>query len=353
MSEIVKAGMLAPSGDNCQPWRFEWNGQRLEIYFLPERAESLYDVNNTASWISLGAVLTNMQIASTQFGVEQAVELIPHSDSNLVARINFTQLEQPQAEPLFPILAKRCVNRGSYENQMLTSELKQELSTLSKSVPGTQIDIIEEKSAKARIAALAAYNDVILFNNRDLHSGLYRWMRWTREETARSADGMPIETLELNAFDRTGFRAMASWNIAQLMKFLGSPLLLRWRSSRVYRHSSAMVLLSMNGTDAVNFVRAGELLERLWLTITLRGLAFQPITGITCLMLRCRIAGGGGLSSAHQSSLAAIEDKLALILPAFKQKTPVMLFRLGSALKPPSGRTLRRSLDTVLRTTVK
>ena len=56
IQESVRAGLLAPSGDNCQPWRFVWDGRQLEIHFLPERAESLYDVNHSASaaWRDVG-----------------------------------------------------------------------------------------------------------------------------------------------------------------------------------------------------------------------------------------------------------------------------------------------------------
>ena len=53
VSALVHAAALAPSGDNCQPWRFHWDGRRLRVSFLAERAESFYDVQNTASWISL------------------------------------------------------------------------------------------------------------------------------------------------------------------------------------------------------------------------------------------------------------------------------------------------------------
>ncbi|MDI6789725.1 MAG: nitroreductase family protein [Thermodesulfobacteriota bacterium] len=35
--KIVEAGIWAPSGDNCQPWRFTWNSQKLLLLNVPER----------------------------------------------------------------------------------------------------------------------------------------------------------------------------------------------------------------------------------------------------------------------------------------------------------------------------
>jgi hypothetical protein len=36
--KIVEAGTWAPSGDNCQPWHFKWDGKRLCLFNVPERA---------------------------------------------------------------------------------------------------------------------------------------------------------------------------------------------------------------------------------------------------------------------------------------------------------------------------
>jgi nitroreductase len=57
--KIVEAGTWAPSGDNCQPWRFTWNGQKLLLFNVSERDTSLYNSSQRASFIAHGAVLEN------------------------------------------------------------------------------------------------------------------------------------------------------------------------------------------------------------------------------------------------------------------------------------------------------
>lgn len=344
--------MLAPSGDNCQPWHFIWDGSRLSLLFQPERAESLYDVNNTASWISLGALLTNMRIAASQHGFTQDVDLFcDNGDRNCVAQVRFTASQELQKDPLFPSLSQRCANRRAYESSPLPSELCQKLSALAKTVPGMQLDLIEQREPKAQAASLAARNDILLYKNRKLHDGLYRWIRWTQEETDRTNDGLPVESLELNSIDRMGFRALAWWGASRMASLMGIPLFLWMRASRLYRKSAAIGLLSIEGIKPEEFVRAGEVLERIWLTVTHHGFSFQPITGITCLILRRRLAQGNGLSTPHQNMLATIEKRLVKLFPALQQKTPIMLFRLGRASAPVSRRSPRRPVSAVLEIT--
>ncbi|MFZ5994435.1 MAG: nitroreductase family protein [Thermodesulfobacteriota bacterium] len=38
LSRIVEAGTWAPSGDNCQPWRFTWDGQKRKEGSRPHKA---------------------------------------------------------------------------------------------------------------------------------------------------------------------------------------------------------------------------------------------------------------------------------------------------------------------------
>jgi hypothetical protein len=88
-------------------------------------------------------------------------------------------------------------------------------------------------------------------------------------------------------------------------------------------------------------------LEQIWLTATRHGIAFQPITGITFLLLRMRLTGGEGLSSDHRRLLERIEEELKRVYPEGAAESPIMLFRLGLA-PPPSGRAPRLPLEQVL-----
>jgi nitroreductase len=345
VSAAVQAGIQAPSGDNCQPWRFRWDGECLRILFLPERAESLYDIRSAASWISLGAVIANVTLAAAQAGFALTVDLFPTGElPGAVTRIRF-HAGAVSADPLAEAIATRCVNRRPYRAEPLPFGVREELQGLA-TTAGARLSWIETEPAKRRVAALAAENDRILFENRALHDGLYRWIRWSPAEAERRRDGMPAAALELAAIERPGMRILGSWRWARLAAGLGITRGLPLRARAIYRRSAAIALLSVRGDGPEDFVRGGEVLERIWLSATRHGMAFQPITGITFLLLRRRLTDGEGLSAPHRALLDRVDSEFKRLYPESAGESPIMLFRLGMS-PSPSGRSPRLRLEQV------
>ncbi len=346
LAAIVRAGLAAPSGDNCQPWRFSWDGTVLAIHWVPERAASLYDARRSASWIALGALLTNTRVTANALGWRCDVALFPSADC--AARVTLSPA-QPADHPLRAAIERRCANRRPYRATPIPPKTLQRLRQAAADDPAVHLTLVTDPSAIRQLAAVAARNDRLLFEHRRLHDGLFRWLRWTEDEVAREQDGLPVASLELSPMERPGFRLLQSWPVARALAALGLTRLLPRRTAGVYRRSAAIGCLSIAGEEAEDFVRGGEALERLWLTVTCEGLAFQPITGITCLILHRRLEGGAELSPAQRALLADAEDALDRLLPGVRARTPIMLFRLGYA-NPPTARTLRRQVEDVLTT---
>jgi len=346
VADIVRAGLLAPSGDNCQPWRFSWNGHQLDVQWDRERAESFYDVRHIASWIALGATLANMELAAHALGLAYGVVVFPKDlGDSVVARVSL-QPGRLIREPLVSAIPSRCVNRRPYRHQPLLPNEREALWATVQPFHGMHLSLLEDAGRKARVAALAARNDRLLFEHRALHDGLFRWLRWTSEATRQTGDGIPATSLELSTLERPGFRLLSSWPFACLSAAMGVTRLLPLRTQSTYRQSSAIGLLSMEGTAPEDFVKGGEVLQRLWLTATLKDLAFQPITGITFLWLRTQLLHGEGLSPHHRNLIEQTAHELHELLD-LSQRTPVMVFRLGHA-QAPSARALRRPLESVL-----
>lgn len=347
IADIVRAGLLAPSGDNCQPWRFVWNGRDLEIRFLPERAESLYDVRDAASWIALGATLMNMRLAAAALGWELCPQLFPQESRQHVAATIQLQPRAPIRDPLAEAILARCVNRRSYRNAPLSRDDRVALTASVEGAAGVRLDLVEDRAVIAQLARLAARSDRLLFENRALHAGLFRWLRWTAQEAKRTGDGLPIGSLELHPAERAGFRLLASWPSTRLLGWVGLTRCLSMRTQRTYERSAAIGLLSVADSRAETFVQGGEVLERLWLTAASKAIAFQPIAGMTLLWLRCRLVQGDGLSRAHQRLVEETGAAMARWLPGLRDRTPIMLFRIGQA-PPPTQRTQRRPLEEIL-----
>jgi hypothetical protein len=301
----------------------------LRIVFVPERADSFYDVRHAASWISLGALLVNLEVAARSKGIHPDIEVFPTGEPPDVVAVMRIERGEPFQERLARAIEGRCVNRWPYRLDPLPAPLRDEAVTIASAAPGVHVFWVDAPPARGRLAALAAQNDRLLFEHRALHDGLYRWIRWTAKAVAESHDGMPVETLGLRWFERPGIRLLGSWRLASLLAASGGTRLIQARARRLYTRSAALVLLAVDGCAPADFVRAGDVFERIWLTAALYGVALQPITGIVFLLLRLWQANGEGLSSRHRSLLERVGGELRHLLPSMEGRTPAMLFRLG------------------------
>ena len=109
----VELAIRAPSGDNCQPWSFTWDGTELEVVHLEQRAKHVLNPHNTASLISLGAIVESLHLAASDDGFETSCDIMPRSqwEKHAAARLSFA----PSASPLMPTLPGSKV---SYQSQL-------------------------------------------------------------------------------------------------------------------------------------------------------------------------------------------------------------------------------------------
>jgi nitroreductase len=291
-----------------------------------------------------------MAIASRHLGWKLTGELFPPAEPSPIVAVGRLERDHSTGDPLFAAITRRCVNRQPYRAATLAETLWIEFTGHATQVGDVNLSWVEDNPAKAKLAAVAAENDRLLFEHPALHAGLYRWIRWTDEEVARAADGMPIAALEIGGLERRAFRLLGSPGRASVLSKLGLSRFLPRRSRQIYEQSGAIAVLSVAGRQPADFVRVGEVLQRIWLTATLRGIALQPITGISLLLLRATLAGGEGLSRDQQSHLQRLATRLRELVSLPAGDLPAIIFRVGYA-RSPSARAPRLPLDEVLTVT--
>ena len=207
LNSIIEYGVKAPSGDNCQPWRFRFDKDRLLLINDEARDTSLYNVRNIASFVAHGALLENMQIAAVSFGYDMAVVPFPKGEKNsVIAAVEFKR-SQAKADPLLPYIRKRCTNRWPYLRVELEENITSTLREEAMSFPGGEVFLAGGEREKKIIAGAASLNDRLLFENRRLHDFLFDHIRWTEKEAKETRDGLDIMTLGLNPVQRRLFKA--------------------------------------------------------------------------------------------------------------------------------------------------
>jgi molybdopterin/thiamine biosynthesis adenylyltransferase len=345
---ILKAGIQAPSGDNAQPWRLSWQGDSIEVDVDPEADRSFFNVHQIASKISCGAVLENMRIAVTAFGLEGSVAYLPEASPEAGASLKLHYTGRNK-DPLCDVIWKRCTNRKPYDRRPVSEEAIESLHSQIRGFPGARLHILTERSDLKRLAKIVYRVDRIRTEHRPLHEHLVRMIRFTEREAREKRDGFPLKNLEGGPAGEAFLKFTRPWPVMNLMNKVGVGRMVALHAYQGLMSASAAGLLTVPGMETSDFVRGGQALERIWLSLTQQEIAMQPMAAVNLFWLRWQLEGPDGFMDKHQSLLNSVWAEYQGLFPGvdFSREGHVMLFRLGFA-KDIRHRTYRRDLDHFL-----
>jgi molybdopterin/thiamine biosynthesis adenylyltransferase len=345
---LVAAGIQAPSGDNCQPWKFRRLERGLELYLDPAADGSFFNVAQMASVIACGAALENVLVAATRYGLEGRVEAFPDPERpTLAARITLTctgTVEDPRQRFIW----ERHTNRTPYDGRPLATRDEEALRAAAGGVPGVRLELLTDRTRIKTAAVLVGQADRIRVEHRALHEHLQQMIRYTAAEARGKGDGFPLGNLEAGAAGEWFLRATRSWSVMRVLNALGIGRLVPMIARQGVKSASAVGLIAVDNLSPEAFLAGGRVLERVWLTAARQGLDFQPMTAITLFRLRGQLEGAGGFQARHRRLLEDLWPRYEALwggVRASAGEGHVMLFRLGHG-RPVSCRTLRKASET-------
>ena len=339
---IIAAGIKAPSGDNCQPWRFEVNENRIDLFNIPERDTSLYNYKQRASLVAHGACIENMLIAARTLGFSADLQQFPTpGDEQHVGSITLQSAESV-ADPLYSCISERTINRRMYAGGSLPADAVKHLNNAARGGSGAQLILFQERDKIAAAADIVALSDRLVFENKYLHGFLFDHIRWTAAEAEQTQDGLDLRTLELAPPDRLLFPLLKSFGFVSFLATFGVTKIIAANARKLMLSASAAGLITIENTSAEAWLNAGRLLERIWLEATRQGLAFHLMTGVTLMVQRVQDGELKGLGSDNISLVKQADTLLAEVLGP--ELTAGLLFRIGDA-PPPRVLSLRRGWD--------
>lgn len=343
---VAHYGVLAPSGGNCQPWRIVADGDRLVCIHEVSRSESFLDFEHRASYLAFGALVENMAIAASQMGLAAAIEAFPDPrDRTRVCEVRLSRDGSVRPDPLFSHLAERATNRRLGPRVPLPDDARSALHEAAVT-RGGRLDLLEDEGALGSVADLLARGDRLRFLSPVMHREMMSEIRWTPEEARKTRDGIDVGTLELGPADRAGMQITRSYRVMDLVGRFGGGGALGKPTRKAVAAASAVGAVTSPGTAPEDAFPGGRALQRVWLTASAKGLAFQPLTAIVYLFIRLA-AGGEGLTEAERTELTALSQAYDALLPTPEGHSVMMLFRVSKA-GPPSVRALRRPVEEVL-----
>ena len=348
---LLEAAILAPSGGNCQPWRWLAAGPNLHLFHDRRRSTSLADFASNGAMVALGAASENLVLAAHAEGLEVTCDAFPlGEDSDLVASFTFHAGEAAGSEPhwrdsLSAQVGQRHTNRKS-SRQRLDPEMIEELSAAIRSV-GAEVQFLEEEAELAALGRIVGGADRVRLLNEDYNREMYSELRWTPEEAAATRDGIGLEQLELSRTDRAGMEMCRSTATLRYLRAWGGGQGIVKPGLQAILNSGAVGLITMPRARQRDFFIGGRAVERMWLVAQSLKLAVQPMTIVCYMFARVLRGGGEGLDQLSIDELTRLRAPYRRLFTVDNETAEVMLFRVSRA-EPTAARSLRRSVDDVL-----
>ena len=329
---LVASAIRAPSGDNCQPWRFRFVGDRVEIHLARERSQSFFDYRERASLISIGAVIENIRVQAASVGVDVSVS---YPDDELaadraVASVSLREgsAADPTACARLSAVHSRTVNRRPYLPTRIDAS-KQREWTVNR-CEGVDITIIEDRAAIASWARVIYIADRIRWTHPTIHRELFSSMRFGRRDALRERTGLQVERLGAGPLALPLMRLLQPWSRMTRLARLGADAALASHTRMMVLCTGALVLVTVRTDEAAQWIRAGEQVQRLWVTAQQQRLSVQPVPVALYLDQRFRSEGMIHFEPPHAPLLTDMQRQLAVLVG---DRVGAMIYRVGVGVR--------------------
>jgi hypothetical protein len=348
IQKVLEAAILAPSGENCQPWLVRFGQNKIDLFNDPKKDESLYNHDQKGSMVASGAFIENLLIASKTLGLDAQINLFPdNSDEDFVASINFSS-SAPAPDSLYEPIFKRTSNRKAYKRVYLSDELKSSIIDSAREIGTGQVLFIDDQAEIKKLSKPISLNEQLIFENPLLHEFFYNHVRWTEEEDEKYKNGFYIKTLELKPPQKFMMKLLRSWKWAEMAKKVGITKQIAKDNAKNYSTASGLGIVTVSSNSRKDYLLAGRIMERIWLKVTLAGLSLQPMTGVLFFIQRIT---AGETKEFKPEEIELIKKSYSEIANGFgaEGQTIAMLFRIGDGGEP-SARSPRFGLKEILKT---
>jgi len=255
---LLRAATLAPSLHNTQPWAFAVGPRHVEVFADSSRQLRNSDPSGRSLLISCGAALFNLRVAAEHLGFHPRVQLLPDDDDPTLVAVVKVDHRHPQAGGLgghYAAIPVRRTNRHPFRNRRIPASVVATLGDAAVA-EGAMLRVFDEPDKVARITDLL--HDADLVDHTDPARIIERqaWVGGRRRH-----DGVPAASLGPRPTDpQSAFR--------DLGHAVGVP-----RDYAAFEATPTVAILSTAQDQHIDWLRAGQALERLLLVATTAGLS--------------------------------------------------------------------------------
>jgi nitroreductase len=263
----LEAAGMAPSIHNSQPWRFRVVGDRIDVMLDRDRLLAAIDPTGREAWMSVGAAVLNLRVAILAGGrVPLTIPLPDPGRPDLAASIRLGGRHRPDAtiRALFGAIPVRRTNRRPFRDIEVRAEVLNQLAAAARVEGATMVTM--DALGRRSVVAIAETANSWQRESPEYMAELRIWTAVPFE----ARDGIPAHSF--GPLDEFGALPLRDFGAAH-------PDLPR--RQRPFEHTPTLVILYTTGDQPRDWLRAGQAMERVLLTATVRGVATTPISAPT------------------------------------------------------------------------
>lgn len=299
----IKAGMLAPSTHNSQPWQVSLNEKGFNI-LVKTKSLPAADPSDAYAWISIGAFIENAHQVAACNGYELDVSV---KNNNVAVKFKSGSKQSLNANEI----TRRYSEKRVFDSKPLADKTVDKLRAISREI------YLTNDSKRIEELALLQYEASVSYQNDKLFAReLSHWMKVRQ----RAKSGMHHRSSGLSR----GKLVMGKLFLKVSPKIL-KPMAKKYLDLVISSNAVGFITVRRKGSE--DYLEAGRILERLSLAASAENLSLTPLAAII----------------EYATSRQILQN-----LHAYNKHYPAIFFRLSDR-KEPVYHTARKTYKMVVR----
>ncbi len=340
VNKMLEAAVRAPSAGNNQPWQWFFKDGVMYLFHEKGRTKSFGDYKDIASRLSLGTSLENLELACYDLNIKPNINYLPLGvDNKLVATIIFEKDKKNnnlyQPENLFKTVYKRETNRNLGERLPIAEEKYNLIADAVASVEGAEFHYKTAPEDLDKLAAIMGASERLRLLHEEGHFEFYeKEVRWNDEHSKTTGDGIDIGTVDVTPAEVVGLKMVKDPRVVKLLAEWGGGKALEQMGRKAIAAASSVGLITMPEFNALNYLKGGRAVQRMWLTANANGISIQPMLAAPLHFARLIHGNGEGMPDFMKNEFVELRKEFLELFPNVEHKGEIFLFRLCIAREP-------------------